>query len=85
MMIRSVDTVERAYDWRDDALCAQTDPEIFHPEKGQSVREPKAVCAGCEVRRECLEHALAAEPRGIWGGMTPRERRALARRRGAAS
>ncbi|GGX02171.1 hypothetical protein GCM10010353_17320 [Streptomyces chryseus] len=84
-MIRSADTVARAYDWRDDALCAQTDPEIFHPEKGQSVRAPKAVCAGCDVRRECLEHALVAAPFGIWGGKTPRERRALVRRRRAAS
>src|SRR5207253_8288900 len=29
--------------WTDDALCSQTDPESFYPEKGGSTREAKAV------------------------------------------
>jgi WhiB family redox-sensing transcriptional regulator len=62
--------------WRDDAICAQTDPEAFFPEKGGSTREAKRVCRGCEVRSECLEFALDHEERyGIWGGMSERERR----------
>jgi WhiB family redox-sensing transcriptional regulator len=28
-------------DWQDRALCAQTDPEAFFPEKGGSTREAK--------------------------------------------
>jgi WhiB family redox-sensing transcriptional regulator len=67
--------------WRDLALCAETDPEAFFPEKGGSTREAKKVCGGCEVRRECLEYALASDQRfGIWGGMSERERRKLKRR-----
>ena len=69
--------------WRLDALCAETDPEAFFPEKGGSTREAKRVCTGCPVRAECLEFALANDERfGIWGGLSERERRRvrLARR-----
>ena len=67
--------------WQERALCAQTDPEAFFPEKGGSTREAKRVCATCEVREECLEYALANDERfGIWGGMSERERRKLKRR-----
>lgn len=30
--------------WQERALCAQTDPESFFPEKGGSTREAKRVC-----------------------------------------
>lgn len=67
--------------WQERALCAQTDPEAFFPEKGGSTREAKKVCASCEVRRECLDYALANDERfGIWGGLSERERRRLKRR-----
>ncbi|HVA61312.1 MAG TPA: WhiB family transcriptional regulator [Mycobacteriales bacterium] len=66
--------------WRGDALCAETDPEAFFPEKGGSTREAKRVCVGCEVRGACLEYALAHDERfGIWGGLSERERRRLKR------
>ena len=64
--------------WRLNALCAETDPEAFFPEKGGSTREAKRVCVGCDVRAECLEFALANDERfGIWGGLSERERRRL--------
>ena len=67
--------------WQEHALCAQTDPEAFFPEKGGSTREAKAICASCEVRAECLEYALENDERfGIWGGMSERERRRYKRR-----
>ena len=66
--------------WQDRALCAQTDPEAFFPEKGGSTREAKRVCLACEVKAECLEYALAHDERfGIWGGLSERERRRLKR------
>ena len=69
--------------WQDEALCAQTDPEAFFPEKGGSTREAKKVCRGCEVRAECLEYALEHDERfGIWGGLSERERRRLKREAG---
>jgi len=67
--------------WQERALCAQTDPEAFFPEKGGSTREAKKVCQTCEVRVECLEAALMKDERfGIWGGLSERERRKLKKR-----
>jgi WhiB family redox-sensing transcriptional regulator len=67
--------------WQEQALCAETDPEAFFPEKGGSTREAKKICTGCEVRAECLEYALSNDERfGIWGGLSERERRRLRRR-----
>jgi len=64
--------------WQDAALCAQTDPELFFPEKGGSVRAPKQVCAACPVAAECLEFALENRiPFGIFGGTTERQRRGI--------
>jgi WhiB family transcriptional regulator, redox-sensing transcriptional regulator len=69
---------DEAMEWQERALCAQTDPEAFFPEKGGSTREAKRVCLSCEVRVECLEYALANDERfGIWGGLSERERRRL--------
>jgi WhiB family redox-sensing transcriptional regulator len=69
--------------WQEEALCAQTDPEAFFPEKGGSTREAKRVCGRCDVKADCLEYALANDERfGIWGGLSERERRRLKRRAG---
>lgn len=72
--------------WQDYSNCLGADPDLFFPERGASVKEAKAVCAGCVVRQQCGDYALAAvEKFGIWGGMSERERRririARARRR----
>lgn len=70
-------------EWQDQALCAQTDPEAFFPEKGGSTREAKRICQACAVRDECLEYALEHDERfGIWGGLSDRERRRLKRQAG---
>lgn len=75
-----LEEVPAADQWQDRALCAQTDPEAFFPEKGGSTREAKKICLGCEVRHECLEYALEHDERfGIWGGLSERERRRLKR------
>ena len=72
------DTAELA--WQNQALCAQTDPEAFYPEKGGATRDAKRVCRSCEVRSQCLAYALDHDERfGIWGGMSERERRRLKR------
>lgn len=66
--------------WRDEALCAQTDPEAFFPEKGGSTREAKRICQRCPVINECLQYALDRDERfGIFGGLSERERWRLKR------
>jgi WhiB family redox-sensing transcriptional regulator len=70
----------------DDGLCLQVDPEMFYPEgKGTGdARYAKQVCAGCDVRKACLEWALTTgQAFGVWGGASPNDRRRM-RRDGAA-
>ena len=78
MAIVDGEAIEGELNWQERALCAQTDPEAFFPEKGGSTREAKKVCLGCDVRGECLEYALQNDERfGIWCGLSERERRKL--------
>lgn len=71
-----------ARDWHKGALCAQTDPELFFPEKGVGINVALRICGQCEVRRQCLEESLANdETYGIWGGTTEHERRMMRRER----
>lgn len=74
------DQTGNVVNWQDYGACAQTSPEEFFPEKGQTTREAKRICGACIVRAECLEYALANdEPFGVWGGLSERERRRLKR------
>jgi WhiB family transcriptional regulator, redox-sensing transcriptional regulator len=76
LVLVETDSLPPELAWQERALCAQTDPEAFFPEKGGSTREAKRVCMSCEVRAECLDYALAKDERfGIWGGLSERERR----------
>lgn len=73
--------------WRAEAACADpTIPaDIFWPQRGESVREAKAVCRTCPVTAECLDYALTTGAHhGIWGATTERERRRIRRERGLA-
>jgi hypothetical protein len=73
-------------DWRDDALCRETDPDEFIPDVCHPtvVAPLKAICGRCPVATTCLTEALAEEGglvahfrSGIRGGKTPRERHAI--------
>lgn len=67
--------------WQADALCLQTDPEAFFPEKGDSLRDAKRICASCDVAAQCLAYAMENDEQyGIWGGLSAIERRRLKRR-----
>lgn len=66
--------------WQEQALCAQTDPALFFPEKGDSNWAAKMICRRCPVQAECLQHAVDnGEMHGIFGGLTPKERKAMRR------
>lgn len=71
--------------WRLSAVCAQTDPELFFPEKGGSAKPAKSICAQCTVRIHCLDWAQETQQSdGIWGGLSTLERRRLRRDAAAA-
>jgi hypothetical protein len=66
-----------------DALCTQTDPEIFFPEKGQTNTMAKSICAQCPISLDCLNDALLITPVddfGVWGGTSAQERVVLRQR-----
>jgi WhiB family redox-sensing transcriptional regulator len=70
-------------DWRKDAACRDTDPDLFFPigTTGQAMEQieaAKAVCRTCEAQEACLEFALATnQESGVWGGRSEEERRKL--------
>lgn len=64
--------------WLRRGACRSSDPELFFPLAPTPVQEARAkgVCAGCQVLADCRDYALrSGEADGIWGGMTPEERR----------
>jgi WhiB family transcriptional regulator, redox-sensing transcriptional regulator len=73
--------------WRDNAACRSTDPELFFPVGNGSpalrqIGQAKQVCARCPVRMPCLEWALeTGQQAGVWGGTSEDERRVLRSRR----
>ncbi|MCG5460815.1 WhiB family transcriptional regulator [Micromonospora sp. MED01] len=80
--LTAADLLGNVGDWQEQALCTQTDPEVFYPEKGGTVEPAKKVCRNCDVQAECLEYALNRDERfGVWGGLSEKERRAEAKRR----
>jgi WhiB family redox-sensing transcriptional regulator len=62
-------------DWRDEALCAYIDPDLWFPSQGGLGAAARRICGQCPVRAECLEDALSHHDMyGIWGGLSYKER-----------
>ncbi|MHB1507955.1 MAG: WhiB family transcriptional regulator [Acidimicrobiales bacterium] len=71
-----------------EAACLGEATDLFFP-SGQIARGSygagKAVCATCTVVSDCLSYAMEGESEitaswpGLWGGLTPTERRSLRR------
>jgi Transcription factor WhiB len=61
--------------WAESALCAQTDPDAWFPDKGDSTKAVKRTCARCEVRLDCLHDALNTGETefGVRAGYSARE------------
>ena len=60
--------------WRARAACRGCDPELWFPVVGKNATEPRRICNTCPVKSECRT-AGVDENFGIWGGLSPRERR----------
>lgn len=65
------------------------DAEVFYP--GDEVEESaydeaRAICEACPVRATCQSEAMAnREEYGMWGGLTPLERRRIRRKQRPSS
>jgi WhiB family redox-sensing transcriptional regulator len=66
--------------WKDYAACTGQAELFFSDHKQKTVQQAKEVCDACDVKNECLNHALKHQEFGVWGGMTANERRVLRRR-----
>ena len=71
--------------WRHKAACNGHDSADWFPEKtgayNPATARAVAICKTCPVQQACLTHAQELpEHHGIWGGLTPEQRRGLRRR-----
>ncbi len=69
-------------EWWRSAACRGSDPAIFHSTP-VAHRQAQAVCRRCPVADICLWSAMVDEAPtpyryGVWGGLTPPQRHALA-------
>lgn len=75
--------------WINDAACATVGGDGWYPtdegDKAPAVR----ICQACPVRQACLDYALDNETDyvawGIWGGLTPAQRRRARHERESAA
>jgi len=68
----------------DEPRCAEVGTEVFFPpdkddpaqsRMPETTKEAKKICGDCKHRVECALWGIAHETHGVWGGMSPRERR----------
>ena len=78
---------DRVGRWADKAACAgQTSTMYGSDDRAEryvhsdSEAYAVAICLTCPVKYECRKHAIDNDERwGVWGGLTPRERRPYTR------
>lgn len=73
-------------EWRELALCRDSDANLFFPVGStgpaiDQIESAKAVCGQCSVQESCLQYALQTnQEAGVWGGYAEDERRRLRKR-----
>ena len=71
--------------WMEKAACRGPQRILFYApfkersdEKLEREAQAKAICGSCAVKSQCLNYVLIIkDDHGIWGGMSPEERRAI--------
>jgi hypothetical protein len=69
--------------WTESATCREVGGDLWFTEFAGDRKDAKAICRDrCPVRQQCLDYAMRIESDtstwmriGIYGGMTPSERR----------
>lgn len=87
LLLEMVEMLEERIDqpWRAQAACRDRPPWIWFPARGDGETRAAAVkiCGSCFVRDECLQANLHKRE-GIYGGLSPKQRRALVKEPTAA-
>lgn len=77
-LLRAFQERDRDLTWRTRGVCRTVDPEMFFPAPNEPSDAAVALCRTCDVQGACLAWALeVGDCHGVWGGTTPRERRAM--------
>jgi len=75
--------IEMSLDWKKRAACSGQPVSLFHPDDPNRYRYAIKVCRTCSVRQQCLDYAMkipgSADRFGVYGGLTPPQRRRLRR------
>jgi WhiB family redox-sensing transcriptional regulator len=74
------------FDWMEQALCSEIDPELWFPDTQRhgSANDNTAmrICRSCEVQMKCFNFAMENDIRyGIYGATTARQRRKLTKQK----
>lgn len=75
-----LEALYKAQDEADRPVPCQNYPDMFFPDPAnRSVdgRLAKNMCRECPIIRQCAEYGMKNEEFGIWGGLTPEDRRRL--------
>lgn len=79
--VKAVEFAYRDESWMSKRACDNETADMFHPEgygSDRTMAEAVKICAGCPVRLNCLDYAIRTDDQwGVFGGLTPDERRAL--------
>ena len=66
--------------------CAQTDPELFFPERNNNFVKiteiAKSLCRTCPIQLPCRTYAIGTDVEGIWGATDEKERKAIQKEEG---
>lgn len=61
----------------DEANCVGSEPSTFDGDSLTDVLEAKRICCFCPIQAMCLDWASQTQDAGVWGGLTPEERKKL--------
>ena len=62
-----------------DAKCTGEDPSIFDGETLRGILQAKKICNECPIRAACASWAMRTQDFGVWGSLTPKERKRKAK------
>ena len=65
--------------WRPEANCSSVDTSgLYDTEESVMKKHAAKLCVTCPVQNQCLYTAIIiGERHGVWGGLTPRQRKSL--------
>lgn len=65
-------------DWCKESICrGETDKTFFTGQGQNPTKAREKLCNDCPVRQDCLDYAIIYGEKGVWGGLTEKERKRL--------